>query len=155
MQLIEGTSTRSPTGGPSSSSFLGSDRDLNLSVVGVVSPGSNTQLSNVRGTALVARQQVHDYFEDLRHNLRRQEEVALSVVNTFVREKKLALQQSMQTLTMILSQLTSTESDLKRQSTLGDVDLIIRRYNILLAWRSTGRRLKLNLKFLSYHSSNQ
>ena len=70
---------------------------------------------------------MHDYFEDLRHNLRRQEEVALSVVNTYVREKKLALQQSMQTLTMILSQLTSTETDLKRQSTLGDVDLIVRR----------------------------
>ncbi|XP_063728832.1 E3 ubiquitin-protein ligase TRIM23-like [Symsagittifera roscoffensis] len=127
MQLIEGTSTRSPSSTGSSMSVLGSD--LNANAAGVTT-GPNGQLTNVRGTALVARQQVHDYFEDLRHNLRRQEEVALSVVNTYVREKKLALQQSMQTLTMILSQLTSTETDLKRQSTLGDVDLIVRRSEI-------------------------
>ncbi len=81
----------------------------------------------IRGTALAARQQVHDYFEDLRHNLRRQEEVALSVVNTFVREKKLALQQNMQSLTLILSKLASVESDLRRQATLNDIDLIARR----------------------------
>jgi len=98
MQLIEGTLTRSPTA-PGASGFLRSDRETNVNAAAALSPGTNAQLSNVRGTALVARQQVHDYFEDLRHNLRRQEEVALSVVNTYVREKKLALQQSMQTWT--------------------------------------------------------
>ena len=72
---------------------------------------------------------MHDYFEDLRHSLRRQEEVALSVVNTFVREKKCALQESIEALTMILSRVTSLEANLEKKSSLGDVDLIIRRYS--------------------------
>ena len=74
---------------------------------------------------------MHDYFEDLRHSLRRQEEVALSVVNTFVREKKCALQESIEALTMILSRVTSLEANLEKKSSLGDVDLIIRRYSSL------------------------
>ena len=96
-------------------------------IEGTTSRADRDETRSIRGTALVARQQVHDYFEDLRHSLRRQEEVALSVVNTFVREKKCALQESIETLTMILSRVTSIEANLEKKATLPDVDLIIRR----------------------------
>ncbi|XP_019634358.1 PREDICTED: E3 ubiquitin-protein ligase TRIM23-like [Branchiostoma belcheri] len=61
----------------------------------------------VHGTAEEARVRVRRYFQDLHETLHRQENAALSVVDTHVREKLCSLKQQQEDMAVVVSQVTT------------------------------------------------
>ena len=61
----------------------------------------------IAGSIDVARMKVRNYFHELRETLNRQEIVALTTVDTHIREKLCMLQQQQEDMTMLLSQISA------------------------------------------------
>ncbi|XP_077867185.1 E3 ubiquitin-protein ligase TRIM23-like [Saccoglossus kowalevskii] len=70
-------------------------------------PDGMAELRQVTGTAEMSRTRVRDYFNELHEALYRQEEVAISVVDTHVREKLRTLRQQQEDLAIVLSQTSA------------------------------------------------
>ncbi|XP_041358678.1 E3 ubiquitin-protein ligase TRIM23-like [Gigantopelta aegis] len=66
-----------------------------------------TTTQHVPGTADKARQKMKQYFHELRANLNRQEVVALTTVDTHIREKLCMLRQQQEDMAVLLSQISS------------------------------------------------
>ncbi|XP_078656668.1 E3 ubiquitin-protein ligase TRIM23-like [Branchiostoma floridae x Branchiostoma belcheri] len=66
-----------------------------------------THTEQVHGTAEEARVRVRRYFQDLHETLHRQENAALSVVDTHVREKLCSLKQQQEDMAVVVSQVTT------------------------------------------------
>ena len=68
-----------------------------------------TAASNTRqtiGTAEQARLSVRQYFNDLRDTIHQQEAEALSIINTYVREKLHSLRQQQEDMAVLISQVS-------------------------------------------------
>ncbi|XP_035699322.1 E3 ubiquitin-protein ligase TRIM23-like [Branchiostoma floridae] len=66
-----------------------------------------THTEQIHGTAEEARVRVRRYFQELHETLHRQENVALSVVDTHVREKLCSLKQQQEDMAVVVSQVTT------------------------------------------------
>lgn len=59
------------------------------------------------GTAEKARIRVREYFRDLRETIQHQENEALTVINSYIREKLCALRQQQEDMTVLMSQISN------------------------------------------------
>ena len=59
------------------------------------------------GTAEKARIRVREYFRDLRETIQHQENEALAVINSYIREKLCALRQQQEDMTVLTSQISN------------------------------------------------
>lgn len=59
------------------------------------------------GTAEKARIRVREYFRDLRETIQHQENEALTVINSYIREKLCALRQQQEDMTVLTSQISN------------------------------------------------
>uniref|UniRef100_T1J0K2 RING-type E3 ubiquitin transferase n=1 Tax=Strigamia maritima TaxID=126957 RepID=T1J0K2_STRMM len=79
----------------------------------VINDGNNHS-QRVNGSADEARQRVRIYFKELHENLNRQEIAALTVVDTFVRERLCSLRQQQEDMTTLLSQVAVVSMQCER-----------------------------------------
>lgn len=75
------------------------------------------------GTAEKARLLVHQYFNDLRDTIQQQENEALFVVNTYVREKLCSLRQQQEDMAVLISQVSSACSQCDRALKRSDAEV--------------------------------
>ena len=69
----------------------------------------------IPGTAEMARSKVQHYFRELHEALQRQKEVAMSVVDTHVRERLYMLRQQQEDITAMMSNVSSMCVDCERR----------------------------------------
>jgi ABC-type transporter Mla MlaB component len=77
------------------------------------------------GTGELARQRVRSYFQSLRDQLCRQEVTALTVVDTYVRERLCSIHQQQEDLSETLSQVASICVHCDRVSRLDDARVVL------------------------------
>lgn len=77
------------------------------------------------GSAEKARLLVHQYFNDLRDTIQQQENEALSVINTYVREKLCALRQQQEDMAVLISQVSSTCDQCDRALQRSDAEVCL------------------------------
>ncbi|XP_057298979.1 E3 ubiquitin-protein ligase TRIM23-like [Hydractinia symbiolongicarpus] len=94
-----------------------------------VSVAENSR-SNI-GTAEKARLRVHEYFTDLRDTIQQQEDEALHVINTYVREKLCALRQQQEDMNVLVSQISNVCVQCDHALQRSDAEVIQARSNIV------------------------
>ncbi|XP_065657634.1 E3 ubiquitin-protein ligase TRIM23 [Hydra vulgaris] len=85
----------------------------------------------VIGNAEIARLRIREYFNELRDTIRQQENEALSVVNSYVRENLCSIRQQQEDMAVLISQITHVCSQCDQALLRSDAEVIQARANIV------------------------